>query len=291
LVLPAAFLLLRWATPRGTLRTLGGVGPATLADLLIAAVTALAWVALCWLAAVTGLAAVATTTGRLGALGEAALRHLAPVAVRRVLAVTLSAGVAVGPALPAAATPAGGAAPSAPVTRAVDPLDRPVHADATSTAVGASAPTAPTPASPTSASPNPASPTPASPSATAAARTAGAPAWTPDRPARPVRRAATTDVRLVTCWPERPLVEDVVVVRRGDSLWHVAARALGAGASDAEVAEAWPRWYAANRAVIGADPSVLEPGQVLRPPARHDACDPLATGRAVPDQPTREDNP
>lgn len=57
-----------------------------------------------------------------------------------------------------------------------------------------------------------------------------------------------------------------VVVRRGDSLWAIAARHLAPGATDADVAAAWPRWYAANRKVIGPDPSVLVPGQRLVPP-------------------------
>jgi len=47
----------------------------------------------------------------------------------------------------------------------------------------------------------------------------------------------------------------------------VAARQLPAGHTDEEVAEAWPRWYAANRAVIGADPSAIQPGQRLVAPA------------------------
>jgi nucleoid-associated protein YgaU len=57
-----------------------------------------------------------------------------------------------------------------------------------------------------------------------------------------------------------------VVVRRGDCLWSVVARALGPDADDAAVARAWPRWYAANRAVIGDDPALLLPGQRLVAP-------------------------
>jgi nucleoid-associated protein YgaU len=59
-----------------------------------------------------------------------------------------------------------------------------------------------------------------------------------------------------------------VVVRAGDTLWDIAARDLGGLATDAEVAGHWPRWYAANRAVIGADPALLLPGQVLSPPSK-----------------------
>ena len=57
-----------------------------------------------------------------------------------------------------------------------------------------------------------------------------------------------------------------VVVHRGDSLWSIAARHLGQDPSDAQIADEWPRWYAANRAVIGADPDLLLAGQVLTVP-------------------------
>ena len=60
--------------------------------------------------------------------------------------------------------------------------------------------------------------------------------------------------------------EQRVRVRPGDSLWLIAAHRLGPDASDADVAADWPRWYAANRAVIGDDPSLIEPGQVLQAP-------------------------
>jgi nucleoid-associated protein YgaU len=58
-----------------------------------------------------------------------------------------------------------------------------------------------------------------------------------------------------------------VVVRRGDTLWSIAARHLGPGATDAEIAEQWPRWWQANRGQIGDDPDLLLPGQVLVAPA------------------------
>jgi nucleoid-associated protein YgaU len=60
---------------------------------------------------------------------------------------------------------------------------------------------------------------------------------------------------------------DAVVVVSGDCLWTIAARAIGPYATDAEIAVAWPRWYARNRITIGADPDLLIPGMVLRPPA------------------------
>ncbi len=90
------------------------------------------------------------------------------------------------------------------------------------------------------------------------------PGWTPEPP----RVRPQPDVGVLA---GRPAGEDEdeagVVVRRGDSLWAIAARHLGEGATDAEVAAQWPRWYAANRDVVGPDPDLIRPGQVLRPPA------------------------
>ena len=57
-----------------------------------------------------------------------------------------------------------------------------------------------------------------------------------------------------------------VEVKAGDTLWSIAASRLGPFSSDLDVAVAWPKWYAANRSVIGDDPAVLHPGQILQPP-------------------------
>ena len=57
-----------------------------------------------------------------------------------------------------------------------------------------------------------------------------------------------------------------VAVRAGESLWTLAAGELGPGATDVDIAARWPLWYQANRDVIGADPNVLLPGQLLSPP-------------------------
>jgi nucleoid-associated protein YgaU len=63
--------------------------------------------------------------------------------------------------------------------------------------------------------------------------------------------------------PHVPARADVYVVRRDDCLWTITARHLDGPANDRAVAARWPRWYAANRAVIGVDPDVLHPGQHL----------------------------
>jgi nucleoid-associated protein YgaU len=64
-----------------------------------------------------------------------------------------------------------------------------------------------------------------------------------------------------------PAPAPTVAVQAGDTLWDLAADALGGTPTDADVAAAWPRWHEANRDVIGADPDVLLPGQVLTVPS------------------------
>ncbi|MDQ0731608.1 LysM peptidoglycan-binding domain-containing protein [Arthrobacter sp. B1I2] len=58
-----------------------------------------------------------------------------------------------------------------------------------------------------------------------------------------------------------------VTVLAGDTLWDIVATYLGPDASDVDIALEWPRWYAANRALIGGCPDVLLPGQILQAPA------------------------
>ena len=65
--------------------------------------------------------------------------------------------------------------------------------------------------------------------------------------------------------PSTPM-PTVVTVQRGDSLWSIAAAHLPRHVDAAEVAAAWPRWYDANRAVIGSDPDLILPGTELIAP-------------------------
>ncbi len=71
--------------------------------------------------------------------------------------------------------------------------------------------------------------------------------------------------------PDRPAVagptQRAVLVRPGDTLWAIAARSLPADATDAEIASACARWYAANRSTIGRDPDLIHPEQRLLSPA------------------------
>ena len=57
------------------------------------------------------------------------------------------------------------------------------------------------------------------------------------------------------------------MVAPGDTLWDLAAAALPATATDAQIATAWQGWYALNVAVIGDDPDLLRPGQHLQVPS------------------------
>jgi hypothetical protein len=107
---------------------------------------------------------------------------------------------------------------------------------------------------------------------------------TPITPSWPTDRAADSDRTVSSpAWPVSPVTSVVparpssaptrtasvatrVVVRPGDSLWSIADAHLAGPRTDSRVAAAWPRWYAANRHLIGADPDHIDPGQILRPP-------------------------
>lgn len=137
-------------------------------------------------------------------------------------------------------------APAAPSTPSVTP-------DAPSTAP--SAPSDPAPAQAAAHATAPGTATSTGPSAPARAPGAGS-------ASTEQRDAALTVVRDVAVDEPRE-----VVVVRGDSLWSIAARHLPDGASDAQVADAVQRWYAANVGVVGDDPDLVRPGQVLVAPA------------------------
>jgi nucleoid-associated protein YgaU len=54
-----------------------------------------------------------------------------------------------------------------------------------------------------------------------------------------------------------------VVVRPGDSLWAVAERTFVGPATDRQVCRRWQAIYHDNRGLIGPDPDLIRPGQVL----------------------------
>jgi nucleoid-associated protein YgaU len=74
--------------------------------------------------------------------------------------------------------------------------------------------------------------------------------------------------------PDRPEgrarpVSHQVVVRPGDSLWALAERDLRPPGSDRQVTRRWQAIYHRNRGVIGPDPDLIRPGQVLEIPKEH----------------------
>jgi LysM repeat protein len=193
------------------------------------------WLAAAWLA----LGLLATAGIRLpGAAGRCSAylsRALLPRAVRGLLAGSAGLGVLLTPVAAGAATPPVPTPvwPSSPVATQSAPASVPPPVWPTS-----SAPSSPAPSSP---APSPARPTPAPPRH-------------PPAPTRPAPVPHTSD-------------PSTVRVRAGDSLWLITARRLGPDASPVEVAAEWPRWYAANKQVVGADPAVIKPGQLLHAPS------------------------
>jgi nucleoid-associated protein YgaU len=214
-------------------------GPASVDEVLVAA---LAWTGALltgWLALTSLVAFVASAPGAVGAVFERLARLLTPHFARRVLSVTLGASV-------------GTVAMPAPVVVATSTTD------AGGRQHGLPAPTPGYAVSSTAVSPvtkgDDDGSTPPAPG----------PGWLPDRPPPTI---SPHHARLIApALRPTSATSDTLTVRRGDTLWSIAAAHLGPGATDAEVAAEWPRWYEANRAVIGDDPDEIVPGQQLRAP-------------------------
>ncbi|HEX2773669.1 MAG TPA: LysM domain-containing protein [Micromonosporaceae bacterium] len=103
--------------------------------------------------------------------------------------------------------------------------------------------------------------------------TAGVPDWpaaTGTVPDWPASSASSAGDAPAPDWPTAAPVPGTHVVVRGDCLWHIASDRLlaehGRPPTDGEVAIATQAWWQANAAVIGPDPDLLLPGQVLAPP-------------------------
>lgn len=222
-----------------------------------------------WLGLATTASALARLPGSCGVLAGRVGDRLAPAVVRRVVAVlagtAVAAAVAPGTAVAAQHRPGttttatavvGDASPSGGLP---DPGFHPLTTRGTNAS----------PVTPTS-RPTPGTPTTdparvvADPVPDVADPAPSEPGFRP-HPPRTTRTAVPIDP---LARPSRPgaLVEEHYVVRGGDTLWDLAARHLGPGATPAQIAAEWPRWYAANRASIGPDPDLIHPGQRLVPP-------------------------
>ena len=214
-------------------------------DHVLVSVAALgAWIALGWFGAVTGLACASAAPGAVGRVCTKTSRRLTPRLLRRLMEAVVGISVLAGPL---SATSALAASPPPPTPAAsvgswTTDLDRPTSPV---TPVSPAPPYLDRPANPYVAQ----SPRPA-----ATLTPAGSAALIAGSPHRDVHDAAGGGYA------------ESYVVRRGDALWDIAARHLGASATAADIAREWPRWYHANRAVIGADPALIRPGELLVPP-------------------------
>ncbi|GEK21600.1 LysM peptidoglycan-binding domain-containing protein [Cellulomonas xylanilytica] len=253
-----------------------------------------------WLAASTLLATACVAVragGTTWRAGERLVHRCAPQVVRKALVLAVGAGLGLGLATGASAAAVEPSAKAAVTTVAPTPD---LGWAVTTPGTGAAAPGAtaaaqsgdPAAGVPETAAVPGASDTPTTAaaqrsedatatSATASAQTghaaAAAPTPVPEQaaattppgdvtPAPAVGVTATGHPRTSAPASAEPAPTGTVVVAAGDSLWAIAARHLPPGASDAQIAASWPRWYEENSAVIGADPDVVRPGQVLTVP-------------------------
>ena len=247
LVVAAAAGSIFLSTARGSAAALAAQGPASPADGILVVVGFVGALLSLWVGLSMALSALSALPGALGAVcGELAAR-VAPAAVRKTVAFVL------GTALAAALVPGTAVAR----TGYQGP---PRHAAVASAqyavgALGNLADLAP------DASFRFVSDSVATRDTTDTGNGAGSatrPSWSPEAHASPEDHASTGDAR--------DRAADIVV-RRGDTLWSIAARHLGPAATTPEISAEWHRWFAANRQVIGDDPNAISPGQVLRPPA------------------------
>ncbi len=208
-----------------------------------------AWAFALWLAVVLGLAVMVQTLAPTSRCAHGAARvvaSLVPRAMRPLLRPVL--GVALGGAIvlgPAGAALAAGAAPSPAAAVSVAPTVTPPGPVPGITFVPSAVPP-----------PIVAPPAPPLPLLDWVTPPTAPP--TPAPSASPPPPSAAPD----SAPPTAPATRRHTVVS-GDTLWGVATGQLPADASAAAITAAWQEIYAANRGVVGPDPSFLLPGEVL----------------------------
>jgi nucleoid-associated protein YgaU len=241
--------VLAWAagppadTWRGLMAALGAPTATANSDqLLVSSAAVAAWLGLGWLGVAVFLEVASVLPGAAGRGCAAVAAKTTPTLVRRIVQAAIGVSVLAGPLI---AAPAFAAGPSTNTTTSTS-VDRPNSAVASS--------------------PPETSPTPF-------ALDRPATAFVPSAPPPATKRSPAGPAALVTGNAHRDAGEPSTdstagyVVRRGDTLWDIAARHLGPSASAVDISRAWPAWYDANRAVIGPDPSVIRPGELLSAPS------------------------
>jgi nucleoid-associated protein YgaU len=101
-----------------------------------------------------------------------------------------------------------------------------------------------------------------------ATSTAAVPDW-PEAPGALPDLPASAAPEPVPDWPTTAPATAPHVVVRGDCLWDIAALRLstsGSPVTDAAIAAEVHAWWTANVGVIGSNPDLILPGQVLRAP-------------------------
>lgn len=250
-VLTAAWLLaLAWLSAHARV---GARGPASTDELLALGAASVAGSIAAWLCVGTALEVLSHVPGRVGRVTGEWAERLTPALARRVAAFILGLGVGVagGPSQSVAgprSTPVTVAPATTPTATPTDAPSDPGFLPTPSTAA-------------TTSSVDPGFEGLVAPPAAGVAPTPAEPGFTPAAP----RVRPQADPSLIGARPA-PASAREVVVHRGDSLWSIAARHLGPDASAAETARAWPLWFEANRDLIGDDPDLILPGQVLRVP-------------------------
>jgi hypothetical protein len=237
--------LLDWAAgpPADTWRgfAIGGIaGGPDFDQLLVSSAALAAWVGLGWFAVAVFLEVASVLPGAVGRGCAAVAAKTSPMLVRRIVHAAIGVSVLAGPLAAGSAFAAG---PSN-TTSTSTPVDRP-----SSLTAPALADTSPAPLS------------------------LDRPAFVPSSPPPIAKRTPPGPAALVTGFAHRDTGDpsnrstEGYVVRRGDTLWDIAARHLGPGATAVDISRAWPAWYDANRAVIGPDPGVIRPGELLSAPS------------------------
>jgi resuscitation-promoting factor RpfA len=275
LAVAATALLLAWGTaePWAAVRD-GAAGP----DEVVASAAAIAaWAVLGWVVIVLTATGAAAAPGALGRLGRGVADRVTPLAVQRMARIAVGLTVAAGPVTACTAAP-GDQLASGPVVAAVPEPGELQAVGRPGQPVPIPEPTSAAPAEATAGTDRPATdraapPTwpPAHATGSGDHRDEGPDAGSIEEATResgPERGSAgPAAAGLLPDQVRESDTGDQVVVQRGDTLWGIAARHLGPSATTALVAAEWPRWYAANQAVIGPDPDLILPGMILHPPA------------------------
>lgn len=295
----AMLLPMPWAAigaVTGSAKAGSDVGAVGQTAMLAIASTAV-WILLVWSATVAFCVGIGRLPGTAGAVGRLILARIAPAFARRLVLTVVGAAMVTGVAgygTAAAATTTSGSSHQADAHQgnasgqqlvgSADPARSWIAVEGSTVQLGAGSAQPRSGAVPDLGSVSldwpdgraanqlggmPGPPSPPTPAPTArtrpAARTHPAARSDPagDRAEKQPAPAVNVD------WPSGTGVRGgEVVVLRGDSLWSIAARQLPGEATDAEIDRTWHQWYTANAAVLGSDPNLIFPGQILLPPTQ-----------------------